>query len=58
MLAEQVAVTMIVTDALEALDVPYAIGGPFASALHGVMRATMDVDLVTDLLERALEEAG
>jgi hypothetical protein len=49
MLAEQIAVTMIVTDALEALDVPYAIGGSFASALHGVMRATMDVDLVADL---------
>ena len=49
MLAEQIAVTMIVTDALEALDVPYAIGGSFASALHGVMRATMNVDLLADL---------
>jgi hypothetical protein len=39
---------------LEALGVVYAIGGSFASALHGVMRATMDVDLVADLrLEQA-----
>lgn len=49
MLSEQIAVTMLVADALEALGVPYVIGGSFASALHGVMRATMDVDLVADL---------
>ncbi len=49
MLPEQIAVTMLVADALEALGVPYMIGGSFASALHGVMRATMDADLVADL---------
>lgn len=49
MLTEQIAVTMLVADALEALGVVYAIGGSFASALHGVMRATMDADLVAGL---------
>jgi len=49
MLTEQIAVTLTVADALEALGVPYAIGGSLASALHGVMRATMDADLVADL---------
>ncbi|MBC8449572.1 MAG: hypothetical protein H8D78_17635, partial [Chloroflexi bacterium] len=49
MLTEQIAVTLAVVDALETLDVPYAIGGSLASALHGVMRATMDADLVADL---------
>ncbi len=49
MLAEQIAVTMMVADVLDALGVSYAIGGSFASALHGVMRATMDADLVADL---------
>jgi len=49
MLAEQIAVTMMIADGLDALGVPYAIGGSFASALHGVMRATMDADLVADL---------
>jgi hypothetical protein len=39
MLPEQIAVTMFVADALEAFGVQYAIGGSFASALHGVMRA-------------------
>jgi hypothetical protein len=49
MLTEQITVTVQVADALEALGVVYAIGGSFASALHGVMRATMDADLVTNL---------
>ena len=55
MLAEPIAVTMIVAKALEALGAPYAIGGSLASAVHGVMRATMDADLVADL---HLEHAG
>lgn len=49
MLPEQIAVTLLVTDALEALGVPYAIGGSFAGAVHGVMRATMDADLLAGL---------
>jgi hypothetical protein len=49
MLAEPIVVTLLVADALEALGVPYAVGGSLASAVHGVMRATMDVDLVADL---------
>jgi hypothetical protein len=49
MLAEPIAVTMVVTDALEALGVEYAIGGSLASAVHGVVRATMDADLVAGL---------
>ncbi len=64
MLPEQIAVTLLVTDALDAIGVPYAIGGSLASALHGVMRATMDADLVADLraeqaapLAQALEGA-
>jgi len=54
MLAEPIAVTLLVADVLKALDVSYAIGGSLASAFHGVMRATMDADLVADLrLEHA-----
>lgn len=49
MLAEPIAVTLMVTDALDALGVTYAIGGSLASAVHGVVRATMDADLVADL---------
>lgn len=49
MLSEPIAVTLSVIEALEALEVPYLIGGSLASALHGVARTTMDVDLVADL---------
>ena len=49
MLSEPIAVTLLVTDTLETLRVPYVIGGSLASAVHGVVRATMDADLVADL---------
>jgi hypothetical protein len=35
--------------ALDALRVPYAVGGSLASSLHGVPRATNDIDIVADL---------
>ena len=64
MLPEPVAVTLLVIRALDALDVPYLIGGSLASAVHGVARATVDTDLVADLrpeharpLAQALEDA-
>ena len=49
MLTEPLAVTLSVIDALESLRVPYFVGGSLASAVHGVVRATMDVDIVADL---------
>jgi hypothetical protein len=49
MLAEQVAVTLRVTEALESLNIPYLIGGSFASAIHGIPRMTADTDIVADL---------
>lgn len=63
-LSESIAVTLHVAEVLEALGVPYAIGGSLSSAVHGVMRATMDADIVADLrlehaepLARALSDA-
>lgn len=51
---EPVQATMLVIHALDQLEVPYVIGGSLASAVHGVMRATMDTDIVADLhLEHA-----
>jgi hypothetical protein len=35
--------------ALDRLDVPYYVGGSLASSAHGVMRASVDADLVADL---------
>ena len=44
--------TLIVTTALDDLAVPYAIGGSLASALHGVVRATMDADIIAAMKPR------
>lgn len=38
-----------VADALEALRVPYRVGGSIASSALGVARSTVDVDIVADL---------
>ena len=49
MLTEPVSITWQVARVLEDLAIPYFIGGSLASAVHGVVRATMDVDLVAAL---------
>lgn len=45
-----VAATTPVADAFELLGVPYYIGGSVASSVHGIARATLDVDMVVGLL--------
>ena len=36
--------------ALESLNIPYAIGGSFASSIHGVARPTQDLDFIAAIL--------
>ncbi len=47
--SEQITATLQVIQTLETLGVPYLIGGSLASAVHGVARATLDTDLITEL---------
>ena len=49
MLTEPILVTLLVVETLEKLNIPYFIGGSLATAVHGVARASMDVDLVADI---------
>ena len=49
MLTEPILVTLQIADVLESLEIPYLIGGSMATAVHGVARATMDVDVVVEL---------
>ena len=42
-------VILLVTKTLDALGVPYVIGGSIASIIHGLIRTTMDVNIVADL---------
>lgn len=47
--ARPIDVTLMVAEVLESLGVTYMIGGSVASAVHGVVRATFDADLVAGL---------
>ena len=47
--SEQIAVTLLVVDALERVGARYVVGGSLASAIHGVVRTTLDTDIVADL---------
>ena len=47
--SDLVAALHPVTDALDALDVRYYLGGSLASSAHGVARASLDVDLIAEL---------
>lgn len=49
MQGDSTQVTLLVTQTLERLGIFYAIGGSLASSLHGVMRSTLDVDIVADM---------
>src|SRR5512135_2530751 len=49
MLGDSIRVTLLVTDVLEEMGISYAVGGSLSSSLHGVMRSTLDVDIVADL---------
>jgi hypothetical protein len=46
---EATRITLLVTQTLERLGISYAVGGSLASSLHGVMRSTLDVDIVADM---------
>ena len=46
---EPVEVTLKVTSVLEALNIPYLIGGSLASTLYGMVRTTQDSDIITQM---------
>jgi hypothetical protein len=52
---EATRITLFVTQTLESLGIPYAVGGSLASSLHGVMRSTLDVDIVADVLPEHIQ---
>ena len=51
MITSFVEVALHVTGILEEMGIAYAIGGSVASAIHGVVRSTLDIDIVADLQE-------
>jgi hypothetical protein len=49
MQGETTRITLLVAQTLERIGIPYAVGGSLASSVHGVMRSTLDVDIVADM---------
>lgn len=41
-----------IIQAFEHLNIPYYIGGSVASSAHGILRSTLDVDIVADVKPR------
>ena len=49
MQGEVTRISLLVIQTLESLGIPYPVGGSLASSVHGVMRSTLDVDIVADM---------
>ncbi|MGD0298916.1 MAG: hypothetical protein ABSE86_17555 [Bryobacteraceae bacterium] len=45
-----------ILEVLDLLEIPYEVVGSLASSMHGIPRATMDVDLVADLRAGQIED--
>ena len=56
MLTEPVQVTLKVVNVFEKLNIPYLVGGSLASAVHGVIRSTVDTDIVADIHPESVSE--
>jgi hypothetical protein len=48
-LAEPIQVTQLIANVFDRLQIAYLVGGSLASSLHGIPRATQDVDMVAGL---------
>lgn len=47
--SEALQATLLVTNLLDELGIRYVIGGSMASIIHGMLRTTMDVDIVANI---------
>ncbi len=48
-LGEPLLITKQVVNVFSGLDIKYMVGGSLASSLHGIPRATQDIDIVVDI---------
>ena len=56
MLSEPIQVTLLVTKVFDQINIPYLVGGSLASAVHGVVRATLDADIIADINQEQVNE--
>lgn len=55
-LGEPLQITKQVADVFQDLKIRYMIGGSLASSLHGIPRATQDIDIVADIKPNNVKE--
>lgn len=55
-LSEPLQVTTLLAKAFDSIGVNYLVGGSLASSIHGIPRATQDVDVVADLKLNQVKE--
>ena len=48
-LASPIRITRLVAEIFDKLNIPYMVGGSLASSVHGIPRATQDIDIVADI---------
>ena len=48
-LAEPTHITQLIAQEFERFNIRYLVGGSLASSLHGIPRATQDVDMVVEI---------
>ena len=48
-LGEPLTITLLVTKVFDSLQIRYFVGGSLASSLHGIPRATQDIDIIAEL---------
>jgi hypothetical protein len=56
MIEEANNIALLVIEVLNQLDIRYLIGGSVASTIHGIPRATLDVDLLADIQDLHLKD--
>lgn len=49
MFAEPIQIALKVGGTLDALGIPWIVGGSVASSIHGIPRATQDIDLIAEI---------
>lgn len=55
-LGEPLQITQQIADVFQGLKIHYMIGGSLASSLHGIPRATQDIDIVADIKLNKVKE--
>lgn len=55
MLPEPVQAALLVTQTLDTLNIPYFLGGSFASTVHGIVRTTQDADIIVDMQKKHIQ---